>query len=41
MQNDVIEHATEQIAAIRRMNGLFHRFADGAAERTARFGKFF
>ena len=38
MQNDVIEHAAEQIAAVRRVDRLFHGLADGAAERAARAG---
>ena len=40
MQQNVIEHRAEHIAAGRRILRLFHRFGNGATERAARFGKF-
>ena len=41
VQEHVIEHGAEHITAIGRIDGLFHRFRNGTAERPARAGEFF
>ena len=41
MQQDVVEHGAQDIAAVGRLSRLFDGFGDGAAQRAARAGMFF